>query len=43
MYDTLDKAVARKLKALISDTQSKIDILDKERDDLNARLEELEG
>ena len=43
LYDTLDKAVGKKLKVLKSDTQSKIVILDKEIDDLNIKLEELEG
>ena len=43
LYDTLDKATARRLKALIADTQHKIDKIIEELETLEKRLKELEG
>lgn len=43
LYDTLDKATARHLKALIADTQWKIDKIIKELETLENKLKELEG
>ena len=43
LYDTLDKATARRLKALIADTQHKIDKIIEELETLENKLKELEG
>ena len=43
LYDTLDKATSRRLKALIADTQGKIDKIIKELETLENKLKELEG
>lgn len=43
LYDTLDKATARRLKALVADSQAKIDKIIEELEALENRLEELEG
>lgn len=43
LYDTLDKATARRLKALIADTQGKIDKIIEELETLENKLKELEG
>ena len=42
LYDTLDKATARRLKALIADTQGKIDKIIEELETLENKLKELE-
>ncbi len=42
LYDTLDKATSRRLKALIADTQGKIDKIKEELETHENRLKELE-
>ena len=42
LYDTLDKATARRLKALIADTQGKIDKIIEELETLENKLKKLE-